>query len=278
MPDIVKPAYDLNNDCVVDVGDVQVLASQWGRQAPVADWDWDHRAAYWDSRYRFNWGGDGVAVRDALVAAGYTVLDADQLKTWMDARIADGESSVVVICRDSAPDTVAESMDTNCTLRRYLDAGGKVVWYSDIPFYYQGHSDGTQTTWGEAGQSGILEIGVLAQWDSWNTVTITGAGANWGLTQAWSSLRAEDAGDVDVVLATDDSGNAPAYVKHYVPDDEFRGFVRLWDQNTAPHVADVVSAAEYPVIAADLSGDGKVGWMDVILMLGDWLDEELWPW
>ena len=59
---------------------------------------WD-RVAYRDSRYPTHWiaDADTVIVRDALVAAGYTVLDADELKTWMDARIADGALSVVVI-------------------------------------------------------------------------------------------------------------------------------------------------------------------------------------
>jgi hypothetical protein len=276
LPELGKPAADFNNDCIVDVGDLEVLAGEFGRQ--ILTQDYEERAAYWDERYPFNWGGDGVPVRDALAAVGYTVVNADELKTWMDDRIADGKLSVVVMCRDSAPDTVAETMDADCTLRKYLDAGGKVVWFSDIPFYYQGHSDGTQTTWGEAGQAGILGLGNLAQWDSWNTVTITDAGAAWGLTATWSSLRVEHAGDVDVVLATDNSGNAAAYVKHYAPGSAAQGFVRLWDMNTAPAVEDVVSAAESKgYLAADLSGDGAVGWMDVILMLGDWLDEELWP-
>ena len=31
----------------------------------------------------FAWQGGGTGVRDALAAAGYTVMDADQLKTWM---------------------------------------------------------------------------------------------------------------------------------------------------------------------------------------------------
>jgi len=49
--------------------------------------------------------------------------------------------SVVVFCPDIAPDTVVESMSYRCTLRRYLDAGGKIVWYADIPMFYQGHSE-----------------------------------------------------------------------------------------------------------------------------------------
>ncbi|MCL5282657.1 MAG: hypothetical protein M1376_22460, partial [Planctomycetes bacterium] len=102
------------------------------------------RAAWWDGRYPTNWADEAstVAVRDGVVAAGYELLDSDQLKTWMNARIADKKLSVVVFCRDIAPDTVIESMSATCTLRKYLDAGGKIVFYADIPFYNQGHADG----------------------------------------------------------------------------------------------------------------------------------------
>ena len=91
-------------------------------QAQVEEWD---RAAYWDGRYPSAWGGGGEAVRDALEAAGYTILDADQLKVWMDAHIADKALSVVVFCKDVVPDTVAESMSDTCTLRKYLDEIGR---------------------------------------------------------------------------------------------------------------------------------------------------------
>ncbi|MBL7154316.1 MAG: hypothetical protein ISS79_11415, partial [Phycisphaerae bacterium] len=102
-------------------------------------WEWD-RAAYWDARYPTGWAAEPgpTTVRDALELAGYTILDADQLKTWMLGHIADGEQSVVVMCKDIVPDTVAETMTANCTFRQYLDAGGKVVWFSDWPIYYQG--------------------------------------------------------------------------------------------------------------------------------------------
>ena len=48
------------------------------------------RAAYWDADYSSGWAGGGETVRDALQDAGYEVLNADALKTWMDARIDDG--------------------------------------------------------------------------------------------------------------------------------------------------------------------------------------------
>jgi hypothetical protein len=204
------------------------------------------KAAWWDGRYPTNWADEAstVAVRDGLKAAGYEILDADQLKTWMTARIADKEYSVVVFCRDIPPDTVCETMSASCTLRKYLDAGGKIVFYADIPFYNQGHADGTTTNWAEAGINSILGMGNVVLWDSNTQVRITAAGAKWGLTQTWASIRPNATSGV-TVLATDAAGNAAAWVKHYVKGDTFRGFVRIYDRPGMASIEDIIRVAEY---------------------------------
>jgi hypothetical protein len=234
-----------------------VLSGAAARGAEAVEWT---RAAYYDARYPQAWSGSGESMRDALQAAGYEVLSADELKSWMDARIADGKYSVVVFCRDIPPDTVTETRDANCTLRKYLDAGGKIVVYADIPFWNQGHADGSTTNWQSAGATDILGIGPVAVWNTNNTVTITAAGEMWGLTQTWSSVRPHAASDVDIVLAMDNSGNAAAWVKHYVEGDWFRGFVRLRDVGGQPPVEDVIRVAEYTGNASNpRPADGAVG-------------------
>jgi hypothetical protein len=225
-----------------------VLLLAWGlAQVHAQDVQWI-KAAYWDERYGTGWAdlASSIVVRDGLQAAGYEVLDADQLKTWMLARIADKKYSVVVMCKDWGPDTVCETMTASCTLRKYLDAGGKIVFYADIPFYYQGAADGTSVTWGEAGANAILGIGNVSVWDTNTQTTITKAGVKWGLTATWASVRPYAANSPGfVVLATDGQGNAAAWQKSYYKGDTFRGFVRLWDRGGYPPVEDIIRAAEY---------------------------------
>jgi len=249
------------------------------------------RAAYYDERYRESWTTDGASatVRDAFKDVGYKILDADQLKTFMDARIADRAASVVVLCRDNAPDTVVESNSPDCTLRRYLDAGGKVVSYADVPFWYVGHSDGTRTTYKEAGCANILGISGTTYADDWvngpnGTVTITSEGVAWGLTETWASWRWVPADEVDIVLAADNAGYASAWVKHFAPGDTTAGFVRIWDiwmnADTIPNVQDLVRVAEYglppnphnPI--ADLYGDGIVNIADFCRLAHYWRQSE----
>ncbi len=221
--------------------------------AQARDLSWKYKAAYWDTQYLTGWAGGSTVVRDALEAAGYTILNATQLKDWMNARIADKAQSVVVFCRDIAPDTVAETMDAKCTLRKYLDAGGKIVWYSDIPFYNQSHADGTNTNWADAGAPGVLGFNTSgATRDTYNTVALTDLGKSWGLATTWQSQRpaAPSATTLDI-LATDNAGNAAAWVKHYVTGDKYRGFVRFWDRaGDLPPAAEVIRLAEYVGVKA----------------------------
>ncbi len=212
------------------------------------------RAAYWDARVPTNWADEIItaSIRDGLQAAGYEILDAGQLKVWMDARIADGKYSVVVLCRDIVPDTVTETLSASCTLRRYLDAGGKVVHYADIPLYNQGHMDNTKTAWQDYGAQNILGFNTAgATRDSNQVVKLTAAGTEWGLTQTWQSVRPAlpTATTNWTILATDNAGNAAAWVKHYVVGDTFRGFVRIWDFNVTatvrPTLDEIIRVAEY---------------------------------
>jgi hypothetical protein len=188
-------------------------------------------------------------VRDALADAGYEILDSAQLKTWMDDHIASGAPSVVVFCRDIAPATVVETNTPDCTLRQYLDAGGRIVFYADIPFWNQGNTGGASTNWGQSGANGIFGFSAApnaapATWDSGNTVTITDDGLEWGLTETWSSVRPANSADVDVVLATDNAGNAAGWVK-YFEDNTSGGFVRIRDAGGMPNVDDIMRLAQY---------------------------------
>ena len=98
-------------------------------------------------------------------------------------------------------------------------------------------------------------------------VTLTPTGTAWGLTQTWSSNRAalpNATTDLEI-LATGIGGNAAAWVKHYVPGDTFRGFVRIWDFDVTaavrPTTEEIIAVAEYagPRISKPDPADGATG-------------------
>ncbi len=207
------------------------------------------RVAYWDIDYPTHWISEDetIEVRDDVEAVGYSIVDADELKIWMEGHIADGELSVLVMCKDVFPVTVVESRDEKCTVRRYLDSGGKVVFFGDIPFWNIGNVDGSETRLYANGSRNILGFETSsAPRSSFNTVSFTVAGIEWGLSKKWQSMRPADPDVTNnlTVLATDDAGNAAAWVKHYLPGDTFRGFVRIWDHESVDKVSDIIRVAE----------------------------------
>ena len=106
-------------------------------------------------------------------------------------------------------------------------------------------------TWGTNGAVSVLGFDASsATNDSYDEVTFTEAGIAWGLTGTWQSRRptAVDVTDNLTVLAVDDSGNAAGWVKHYLPGDTFRGFVRIYDYGSGDGSFDVenlIAVAEY---------------------------------
>jgi hypothetical protein len=227
--------------------------------------DWQ-RGVYYDADYPWTWAGPApLWVRDVLAADGYDVLDAAGLRTWMEDRISDGLPAVVVFSQDVAPDTVLETPSPQCTLRRYLDAGGKVVWFGDVPIYYQGHAGGGLTVWGVSGSINVLGFNAAGgSWDVGQHVSFTPDGAAWGLTDPWPSLRPALPAGLRV-LAEDAEGNAAAWVRHYVAGDTHRGFVRFRDTPDTPNVDDLRRLAEYPNVPTPVLGENTQEQQDDIV-------------
>jgi len=123
--------------------------------------------------------------------------------------------------------------------------------------YYQGHGDGTQTTYGVDGSINVLGFNAAgSSWDSDDEVVISSSGASWGLTETWQSARPTDAGDLRT-LARDAEGNAAAWVRHYIAGDNYRGFVRLYDCAGVPNINDLLRAAEYPNVPEAIVFDNQ---------------------
>ncbi|MGQ9525429.1 MAG: hypothetical protein ACUVTZ_11405, partial [Armatimonadota bacterium] len=224
------------------------------------------KVVYYDDNYAVSWISreNAIRLRDAAAAAGYTVVNAQQLKAWMDARIADKATSVVILAVDVVPDTVAENKPNgdpdpaNATINKYLHAGGKLVYVADWPFYYQGLPGGQRREWGEGNARNMAGF-YVGRWAGYNDanqpVTITPAGAAWGLTRTWTSVRATVPTEVDEILATVQTSaglGAAGWVKKYVFGRPGAGFVRIYDRPldsaavfTDEDIAQVIRVADY---------------------------------
>lgn len=162
------------------------------------------------------WGGREVHRRatEYFESRGYERLDGPGLASFLQARIRDGAPSVVVFGMDALPRSVASPSDT-ALLRRYLDAGGKVVWLGFPPLILARDAEGRVTDVERDAPRALLDVDVSA----WNSdvygVRPTAEGRRWGLAR-WSRAGPSAAvGAVDAVLAIDELGRAAAWVREY---------------------------------------------------------------
>lgn len=120
------------SDGVLFVGseDGGVYAIRDGGGAPL------RRAVFWDSAFaRAASYREPARLARWLGRKGYEVLDVARLEAFLEARIADAAPSAVVFAIDRAPDPVARGREASL-LRRYLEAGGTVVWPGSLPLLW----------------------------------------------------------------------------------------------------------------------------------------------
>ena len=183
---------------------------------------------------------------------GYQHLTRRHVADFLQKRIADKTPSVVVFASDMIPIALAEETQPQGTLiRRYLDAGGKIVWPGNVPLVLR--FDPTtfeipQLTPKDLERSKrVLGVDENNVFEADAMTRATRLGRRWGLPTGWwltTGPIAAPPGSVDV-LATDEHGHAAAWVKRY-GGPEGTGFVRFWGRERRlpdPRVA--LALAEY---------------------------------
>jgi hypothetical protein len=209
------------------------------------------RVVFYDSAFQKSASEPVEAERVAqfLRNRGYTVVGADSLAAFVRDRTRDREPSVVVFAMDHLPAGVAGERPEEAPLRRYLEAGGKVVWAGLPPLFWPrdpktGNPPGDMTTMNWSAPSRLLGVAHDAAIFDARGVRPTPAGSRWGLDGRWRSAWSVDPRQVTEVLAVDEWGLASSWVKSF-GGAAGTGFVRV---HTDP--ATIYFAAEFRPEAA----------------------------
>lgn len=188
------------------------------------------RAVYFDDARRASSHlRSSETLREYFAKRGYAVLDDAQLTAFLRDRIADRKRSVIVFAIDDLPASAAGDVPAHGLFRRYLDAGGKVVWPGVPPLMMP--SD-PKTGMGDllhvARNASRALLGVSfaqANFDALDA-TPTAAGIAWGLSGTMYSGWDADPSTVTTVLAQDEQHLAGAWVRNY-GGPPGTGFVQL---------------------------------------------------
>ncbi len=194
------------------------------------------RAVFWDEGLeKESWVGPHKRVRDNLATFGHEVVDAKALVELLEKSVKDKSAArtVVTFAMDVVPPKLVQPSPGQGLLRRFLDAGGKVVWLGMPPLIWprdprtggpRSYTDIDRKVAGE-----LLGVDfAAANFDPYGTKP-TPAGRAWGLKDWWMSMWSivpSAASDSIEVLAFDENGQAAAWVRSY-GGEPGTGFVML---------------------------------------------------
>jgi outer membrane protein assembly factor BamB len=190
-----------------------------------------HRAVFFDSAYIKSASvADPALLARYFVNRGYQQLDVTALGEFLRARVTDKEPSVLVFAVDHLPASALDSVIERSPIRRYLDAGGKVIWPGIPPLLFPrdpqtGSAGGLdKLKWSAA--SRLLGVPHEAAMFDARGVRATDAGKRWGLPTRWRTGWGIAIDPSMTVLGLDEWGLASSWVKRF-GGPEGTGFVRV---------------------------------------------------
>ncbi len=203
------------------------------------------RAVFFDSTYlRASQIDNSAAITRYLAGSGYETLDANALVRFLEDRVADRAPSVVVFAIDLPPADAVKAPLATSLLRRYLNAGGKVVWLGLPPGVWPVEPlEGQRKSLTEVQWSAPEELLGVPHADALfdqRGARATASGQHWGLVSRFRASWSVAPSGVTNVLALDDWGLAAAWSKEY-GGSRGTGFVRVPPDNALT----VYLAAEY---------------------------------
>lgn len=176
------------------------------------------RMVFWEERLdAVTLLADGPRLRDYFTQRGYRRIGAADLLAALDPARAAG--SVIVFAQDHLMPELAGDDPTAGPLRKYLEAGGRVVWPGVPPAIWPRDTLSEELNIRAIDRRATERLlGVShqgANFDQRGVGRITATGKAWGLSGWWTANWAADSAGVSEVLAYDDQGHAAAWTKRY---------------------------------------------------------------
>lgn len=149
---------------------------------------------------------------------GFTQLDSAELFQFFSHRIDDKAPSVIVFAYDAIPQNIMGENPETGMVRKYLEAGGKIIWLGSIPNVYSFTATGKMmgTTRNPTVAMKLLDITFDTPEESGNYYcTATQEGLNLGLP-AWFKATHSTVSNKDVIpLAFDEWGRVGPWMKKF---------------------------------------------------------------
>ncbi len=113
---------------------------------------------FYDPTFKCSWVSLPDKVCSYFEARSFLRANASELVSMIENAITHGTAhkTIFVFIHDVVPASITQVRDPSCTLGRYLGAGGRVVWWGDIPLHWRGWPNQMWEQW--AGGPAILSV------------------------------------------------------------------------------------------------------------------------
>lgn len=168
-----------------------------------------------------------------LQEKGFEKLDSSGLYAFVNARIRDQYPSAIVFTFPLIPKRLIEGGARASLIWRYLEGGGKIIWFGDVPNFYELDDNGNFKRDPSVG-SQLLDVTYLDTTESGNYYSrTTQEGLNWGFP-SWMKTTGTPIQHTENIIpfAYDEFGRVSAWRKPFSkkPGTGFLSF-RTWAHN-----------------------------------------------
>src|SRR4030095_3240926 len=191
--------------------------------------------------------GSDLKIKNYLVSSGYKMIGIDSLVALLSGNT--DQNSVLVFASDYFPKSIAKNGE-NSLLRKFLDAGGRVVLTGINPLVYEiDEQDKQPMGFNVPAVDSVLGI----KYEQNDTCSFGGLfssfptekGKQFGLPDFWTSMLQIDEKKVDVVLGKNENGFASAFVKNYKNGGKL---IQVWFDPDAPtHLDAILRLSEWKI-------------------------------
>jgi outer membrane protein assembly factor BamB len=188
-----------------------------------------------------------LKIKNYLVNSGYKVINTDSL-TGLLSGIVD-QSTIIVFASDYFPKSITQNAG-NSLLRKFLDAGGRVVLTGINPLVYIIDEEGKQPVgFNVPAADSVLGIKYgendTRSFGGQFSCFATEKGKQLGLPDFWTSILQLNPEQVDVVLGKNENGFISAFAKNYKNGGKF---IQVWMNQEAPdHLDAILKLSEWKI-------------------------------
>lgn len=194
-----------------------------------------YKAVYYPVPGRFDFTVD-PKITPYLKSKGFEQLDSARLTKFLTDRVRDQSPSVVVLAYDYIPENVVGSNPEKGLFRQYLESGGRVIWFGNIPNPFVFDEKGTPSISLTVATKLLgVEFTHIEESGNYYSKTTT-AGLKLGLPSWFTATYANVSAQGITPLAMDEYNRVSAWMKKFNPRPG-SGFIscRTWGWHTPIH-------------------------------------------